>query len=65
MVFLSATTGLRVSEILALKWHDINSDALEIHLSRAILESVLRDMKTEVSRKPVPLDSVLAGVLLN
>jgi integrase len=65
MVFLAATTGLRVSELLELKWQDINFDALEIHLIRAIVNGVVGDMKTEASRKPVPLDSALAEVLLD
>jgi len=65
MVFLAATTGLRVSELLGLKWQDISFDVLEIHLSRAIVDGVVGDMKTEASRKPVPLDSGLAEVLLD
>jgi integrase len=64
MVFLAATTGLRVSELLGLKWRDINFDTLEIHLVRAIVNGVVGDMKTEASRKPVPLDSALAEVLV-
>lgn len=64
MVFLASTTGLRVSEFLGLKWQDINFDELEIHLVRAIVNGVVGDMKTEASRKPVPLDSALAEVLV-
>jgi integrase len=65
MVFLAATTGLRVSEMLGLTWKDINIDVLEIQLSRPIVDGVVGDMKTEASRKPVPLDSGLAEVLLD
>jgi integrase len=65
MVFLAAATGLRVSEILGMKWQDVIFDALEIHLSRAIVDGVVGDMKTEASRMPVPLDSALAEVLLD
>ena len=53
-----------MSELLGLKWRDINFDTLEIHLVRAIVNGVVGDMKTEASRKPVPLDSALAGVLV-
>jgi integrase len=63
MVFLDASTGLRISELLGLKWADIDFDALEIHLSRAIVDQVVGEMKTEASRKPIPLDSGLAEVL--
>jgi integrase len=65
MVFLAAATGLRISELLGLKWADIDFDALEINLSRAIVDQVVGDMKTEASRKPIPLDSGLAEVLLD
>ncbi len=65
MVFLAATTGLRVSELLGLKWSDIRFDTLEIHLSRAIVDGVVGEMKTEASRKPLALDSGLAQVLVD
>jgi len=65
MVFLAATTGLRVSELLGLKWSDIHFDTLEIHLSRAIVDGVVGEMKTEASRKPLALDSGLAQVLVD
>jgi integrase len=63
MVFVAATTGLRVSELLALKWQDISFDSQEIPLRRAVVDGVIGDMKTEASRKPIPLDSALAAVL--
>jgi integrase len=63
-VFVAVTTGLRVSELLALKWQDFNFTAGEIRLSRGIVRQQIGEMKTEASRKPVPLDSVLAEVLL-
>jgi len=65
MVFLAATTGLRVGELLGLKWQDISFNTLEIHLSRAIVDGVVGDMKTEASRKPLALDSALAEVLVD
>ena len=35
-----------------MKWHDIDFDALEIHLSRAIVDHVVGNLKTEASGKP-------------
>ena len=64
MVFVAATTGLRVSELLALRWQDCNFEAGEIHLSRGIVRQRETMMKTEASRKPVPLDAGLADVLM-
>ena len=63
-VYLAVTTGLRVSELLALKWADMDFAAGEIHLTRGIVRQHIGVMKTEASRKPVPLDAGLADVLL-
>jgi integrase len=65
MVFLAASTGLRVSEILGLKWGEIDFVALDIRLSRGVVDGIVGVMKTEASRKPIALDSGLADVLLN
>jgi integrase len=62
-VFLAVTTGLRVSELLALRWSDCNFAAKEISLSRGIVRQRIGDMKTEASRKPIPMADGLADVL--
>jgi integrase len=63
-LYVAVTTGLRVSELLGLKWADMDFTAGEIHLSRGIVRQHIGEMKTEASRKPVPLDVGLADVLL-
>ena len=65
MVFLVATTALRASELLALQWQDIDFDAGQIRLSRGIVHQKITAMKTEASRKPLPLTAELALVLAN
>jgi integrase len=65
MAFMASVTGLRVSELLALKWADVDFSAAEIHLCRAIVCQHIGELKTETSRKPVPLDSALSGALLD
>ncbi len=65
MVFLAASTGLRVSELIGLKWGDFDFDRLEINLSRGVVDGVVGTMKTEASRKPIALDSGLADVVLD
>jgi len=62
-VYVAITTGLRVSELLALKWCDVFFDAGEIRLSRGIVRQHLSEMKTEASRKPLPMEAGLADVL--
>src|SRR5271170_3013513 len=63
MVFLDAVTGLRRSELFALRWEDINFDALQINVQRSIYMNVVGRCKTETSRRPVPMDPVLASEL--
>ena len=64
-VFVAAVTGLRVSELLALKWEDISFTAMEIHLSRGIVHQHIGEMKTETSKKPLPLGAGLAEVFMD
>ncbi len=64
MVFLAAATGLRASELLGLKWQDVDFESLEINLNHAVVHQVVGELKTEASRKPIPLDPELAGVIL-
>jgi integrase len=64
-VLLATCTGLRVSELLALKWEDIYFDKGEIQSVRGVVDQVMGNLKTEASRKPVPLDAALANALLN
>ncbi len=56
MVFLDAATGLRRSELLALKWGDVEFDNLQIRVQRSIYMNVVGDCKTEASKRPVPMD---------
>ena len=64
-VLLAACTGLRVSELLALKWSDIHFDAGEIRPARAIVDQVVGNLKTEASGKALPIDAALAGALID
>lgn len=64
LALLDAGTGLRVSELLALRWQDVDFDHLELNVTRSIWHQVVGDCKTEASAKPVPLDSYMAEDLL-
>jgi len=63
MVFLEAVTGLRRSELLALKWGDVEFENLQIIVQRSIYRNVVGNCKTEASKKPVPMDPILAAEL--
>jgi hypothetical protein len=58
LVLLAFGTGLRMSELFGLKWHDIDLQKDEISVTRSIVFQVVGQCKTEVSQKPLPLDSV-------
>ena len=63
LVFLTAATGLRISEALGLKWSDVDFTAGEILPNRAIVHQHVGDMKTEASQKPVPMGGALLHTL--
>jgi integrase len=63
MVLLAAATGLRASELLALKWQDADFESLEIRLNRGVVHQIIGELKTEASQKPLPLDPDLAHAL--
>jgi integrase len=55
---------LRVSELLALRWSDVDFENLELQVTRSIWHQVVGNCKTEASAKPVPMDSYMAEDLL-
>jgi integrase len=59
-VLLEAGSGLRMSELFALKWKDIDFVRTEMSVTRSIVNQVVGRCKTEASQKPVPLDAHLA-----
>jgi integrase len=63
LVLLAASTGLRQSELFALKWEDIDFAHGTMNVTRAIAYGVVGKCKTEASQKPVPLHPILAEAL--
>ena len=64
VALLDAATGLRVSELLALRWSDVDFENLELNVTRAIWHQAVGDCKTEASAKPVPMDDYMAEDLM-
>jgi integrase len=63
LVLLAVTTGLRRSELFALKWRDVDFQAKQIHVTRSIVQNVISVCKTETSQKPVPAHDDLIEAL--
>lgn len=64
MVILALCTGVRCSELVALKWSDFDWESLSVYICRAIVSGRVDDVKTEYSEVPLPLDPALAEVIL-
>src|SRR6516162_2300312 len=63
MVLMAVGTGLRRSELFALKWKDVDFAAKQASVTRSIVSQVVGICKTEASQKPVPLHESLAHAL--
>jgi integrase len=63
MVILALYTGVRCSELVALKWSDFDWENLSVYIRRAIVAGCVDDVKTEYSEPPPPLDPALAEVI--
>jgi integrase len=63
MVTLAVTTGLRRSELFALRWGEVNFSSLAIDVRRSIYLGTIGDCKTETSRQAVPIDERVAADL--
>jgi integrase len=63
LVLLAVTTGLRRSELFALKWKDVDFHTKQICVTRSIVQNVVGVCKTESSQKPVPAHDDLLQAL--
>ncbi len=64
LVLLAASTGLRQSELFALKWGDIDFSQDAMNVTRSIAYGIVGRCKTEASQKPVPVHSIVAAALI-
>lgn len=63
MAWLDATTGLRASELLALRWLDIDFESGVMHVQRGIVYGVVGDTKTNASKSRIPLAAAVLDSL--
>jgi integrase len=59
----AAFSGLRKSELQALRWEDFNGDTLQVRRTAWRTTMVAETTKTEASRAPVPVIKILAKYL--
>jgi integrase len=64
LVLLAVSTGLRQSELFAVKWGDIDFSQGTMNVTLSISYGVVGRCKTESSQKPVPVHSILAETLV-
>lgn len=64
MVMVAQCLGLRVSEIMALKWDDFDFGEFALLVQRSVVHGRVDEVKTEYSQDHVPLDERLAEVLM-
>jgi integrase len=63
MVMIAAASALRRSEIRGLKWKDVDLDGSWFHLERGYVRTFETNLKTEASRRGLPMHPELAVVL--
>jgi integrase len=63
MVFLAASTGLRVSEVRGLQWQDLDVAKGVLNLRRGVVKKNVTELKTKASRRPVPIHPALVDAL--
>lgn len=57
MVVFAAATGLRPSEFFGLEWRDVDRDAGVVYVRRAFANGRLKQTKTRLSNRAVPLQA--------
>ena len=56
--------GLRRGELAGLKWEDVDFKHLHLNVSRSLVDQHVGRVKTEVSRKLMPMDEYVARDLM-
>jgi integrase len=63
MVLVGVLTGLRIGEILALRWRDVDFSSGEIRVEQACYRGLIGTPKTKGSRRTLPMPNSLKDVL--
>lgn len=65
MVIVAMCAGMRVSEVLALRWEHIDFEAGAMLVQQGAVNGRIGKVKTEASNDYIPLDPGFAQILLN
>jgi integrase len=65
MTLLIAVTGLRIGEVLALKWRHVDWSKFRIHVVSNFVRGKFGEPKSAASKRPVVLHSLVMGLLKN
>lgn len=74
-ILISLTTGLRIGEVCALKWNDIDFKSKTLHINRTVFRIAVKDQETKTilmetepkslcSKREIPLPDMLEKLLL-
>jgi integrase len=64
MVLLAGCTGLRISEVLGLRWQSVDFERLAMVVTEGWARSQITKLKSEYSQDELPLDPDVATILL-
>ncbi|MFZ0587419.1 MAG: site-specific integrase [Candidatus Sulfotelmatobacter sp.] len=64
MLFLDMPSGLRRGELAGLKWEDFDFKKLHVSVTRSLVDQHVGPVKTETSRKLMPIDEFVAREVL-
>jgi len=64
MVLLAGCTGLRISEVLGLRWQSVDFERLAMIVTEGWARSQITKLKSEYSQDELPLDPDVATILL-
>lgn len=64
LVWLDMTSGLRRGEFAGLRWEDVRFQDLAIMAQRSVVDQVVGNVKTEASKRPIPIDPFIAEDLV-
>jgi integrase len=64
LVLMDMTSGLRRGELAGLRWEDVRFEDLTINARRSVVDQVVGNVKTEASKRPIPIDPFIAEHLL-